>query len=105
MFVERWQNGTWTASIPQVPGCFIDADSLEDARHRIRRALWITDRDAENAVLRLERVRRNGLANEFLFVETAGGEVSEPRTIQAGEPLACHPSYALSYGLSYMRAP
>jgi len=69
--------------------------------YHIRRALWICDRDAENALLRFERVRRNGLENEFLFVESAGGEVTESRTVQAGEPLARHPSYALSHGLSY----
>jgi hypothetical protein len=123
---RRWStscswNGAGTASnesasIPQVAGCFIDADSLEDARYRIRRALWITDRDAGNAVLGFERVRHNGLANEPLFVETraeaaeaeaARQAEAEARaraplpTIRAGEPLARHPSFALSYGLSY----
>lgn len=52
-------------------------------------------------MLRFERVRHNGLDNEFLFVESAGGEVAEPRAVRAGESLARHPSYALSYGLSY----
>ncbi len=111
------RGGVWFAQIPEIPGCFLHADSLEMARENIRgalRAIW--RRDEEAPVLRFERVRRGGLDNEPLFVETpadaAEAEVArqaEPEerasrplpTIRAGEPLARHPSYALSYGLSY----
>jgi hypothetical protein len=117
VLVERRPGGAWFAQIPGIQGCFLHADSLESARENIRWALGVFGHcDERNAVLRFERIRNGGLDNEPLFVETpadaaeaeaakhaeAVERASRPLpTIRAGEPLARHPSYALSYGLSY----
>ena len=54
VLVEQDENGMYVASVPELPGCYTQGKTLEEARKRIKEAIELvleTDKDIKNEKL------------------------------------------------------
>lgn len=67
VFIEQDGDGLYVASVPELPGCYTQGKTLEQARGRIKEAIKLvleTDKD-----LKKEKVRSPKSGSNFFGVE------------------------------------
>ena len=67
VFIERDENGWYVASVPELPGCYTQAKTLEQLRPRIKEVIELTLES--DHVLKAEKLAEPPLSSTFFGIE------------------------------------
>lgn len=67
VLIEQDENGIYMASVPELPGCYTQGKTLEQARSRIREAIELVLE--EEPQLRKEKIKSPKSSSQFFGIE------------------------------------
>ena len=67
VLIEQDENGIYVASVPELPGCYTQGKTLEQARSRVREAIELVLE--EEPQLRKEKIKSPKSLSQFFGVE------------------------------------
>ena len=73
VLIEQDENGLYVASVPELPGCYTQAKTLEEVRKRIKEAIELVleeDKDLKEEKLESPRPRQNFFGIEEVTVRS-----------------------------------
>lgn len=65
--IERDENGLYVASVPELPGCYIQGKTLEEARERIKEAIELVLESDQD--LKEEKLETPKSSSSFFGIE------------------------------------